>query len=87
MATKRRGQPAPDDVRCPGCRSVRWRRVGERIIESRSAAGAELRRETIPDNRPWDWACERCGYSVRPTDRLDNALARADVARDEHVAM
>jgi rubredoxin len=79
MATRRRGQPAPDDVRCPNCAAITWRRIGERIVEKRSPLGVELRHETVPDNRPWDWTCEQCGYAVRPTGRLDNALSRAQI--------
>ena len=77
MATKKRGRPRPDDVRCPNCSSVRWRRVGERVFATASTVGGgELRHETLREDRPWEWTCEQCGYSVRPTDRLDNALSR-----------
>ena len=71
MATKRRGPVVPDDVPCSTCDAITWRRVGERLLEDQSAGGIELRRDKVPDNRPWDWTCERCGYSVRPTDRLE----------------
>ena len=76
MATKKRGRPGPDEVRCPNCSSVRWRRVGERVYEAEAAGRAELRHETVRDDRPWEWTCEECGYSVRPTGQLDNALSR-----------
>jgi hypothetical protein len=79
MATRRRGRVVPDDVRCPNCDSITWRRVGERLVEHRSPAGVELRRDRVPDNRPWEWTCERCAYSVRPTGRLDNDLSRAQI--------
>lgn len=75
--TRKRGRPAPDEVRCPTCHSVAWRRVGERVTEASSGRGRpDLDHEFVRDKGPWDWTCQRCGYSVRPAGSLDNALSR-----------
>lgn len=41
---------------------------------------SELRHEFVRAG-PWDWTCQRCGYVVRPTSRLDNALSRVQAPR------
>jgi hypothetical protein len=74
--TRKRSRPTPNEVRCPQCRVVAWRRAGERVAEAPSTdGGTELRHEFV-ENGPWEWTCEGCGYAVRPTGQLDNALAR-----------
>ena len=78
--TRRRQRPNPDDVRCPKCHSVAWRRAGERVVEvNRPGLGSELRHEFTRDGEPFEWTCERCGYSVRAADQLDRALSRVQV--------
>ncbi len=80
--TRKLGRPAPDDVRCPTCQAVVWRRLGERVSEVPSTAGPpELEHAFIRDGGSWDWTCERCGYSVKPASGLDNALTRAQPMR------
>ena len=75
--TRKRGRPAVEEVRCPACRSVAWTRLGERVNEVGTKAGrTDLRHAFASDSKAWDWTCERCGHSVRPGSRLDNALSR-----------
>jgi hypothetical protein len=79
--TKKRGKPRPEEVRCPTCQAVGWHRTGERVTAVSSRAGRlELRHEFAGDG-PWEWTCESCGYAVRPTSRLDNALSRVQTGR------
>ena len=59
-----------------------WRRVGERIDVERS--GSERRLVHAFErggSGPWEWTCASCGFAVRATGVLDNALARIQPAR------
>jgi hypothetical protein len=74
--TRKRSRPTPNEVRCPQCQSVAWRRAGERVAEAATSDGGSYLRHEFAEGGPWEWTCEVCGYEVRPTGRLDNALGR-----------
>ena len=69
--------PSADDVRCPACRSIAWRRLGERVIEEPPESGLNggLKHLLANEDGPWDWTCETCGYAVKAGSRLDHQVS------------
>lgn len=53
-----------------------WRTAHEVMKEVRSADGRVDLRHEFALTGPWNWTCRGCGFSVRPTGLLDNALSR-----------
>lgn len=75
--TRKRSRPSPDDVACPNCAAVTWRRAGESLTVAVNSEGDRELHHEFAEGGPWNWTCEACGHEVRPGGALDNALSRA----------
>ena len=69
--------PTVEDVRCPGCDSLAWRRLGERVIEAPDDGSKQgFRHLFVTEDGPFDWTCETCGYGATPGGHLDHMVSK-----------
>ncbi len=69
---------SPDEIRCPTCHAVQWRRLGERIVvlAAHDEGRPRLQHLLVNEHGAWDWTCERCGHGVKGGSSLDHRLGR-----------
>ena len=72
-----------DELRCPSCTEIAWRRVGERVIEDPDSTDRRpvVRHALVNEDGPWDWTCDRCGYRIKPGSHLDHVVNRVQSKR------
>jgi hypothetical protein len=75
---RRRTLPAVDEIRCPECRSIDWLRLGERISEVPADGDGRpmAQHASVDETGPWDWTCQRCGYSIKAGSHLDHVVGK-----------
>ena len=67
------GNTDADELRCPGCGSVKWYRDGLWIHETRSG-GVVSERLVAPRGGDMPWSCSACGETVFSFMRLHVGL-------------
>ena len=76
MPRARPGPPSANDIRCPSCRSIDWRRLGERIVElTGDPQRPHVTHQLVDEDGAWHWTCEACAYRVKGGTRLDYQLS------------